>query len=449
MHLPFQKQKLFDSFNALFRSWDQYNRGLRSFAGAILTRVGVSTAAVLDAVIVAWLLGKEGLGLFGLLMAMPAILVLLTELGVSISIPYLVNNRKRDVQRVLGNSLFAGLLVGFLDFFIWMALAPLIQARFLRSLPLSWVMAAGISPLVLILNLDLASTFRALQRYALANVMIILPELVILLSILFMLLLHTLSATVLLPCIIFSQLTTLAFGLFQVGRLGFKPWPIFNRALLSESVSFGIRGQMGNAINLLNYRLDHLILAALTDLGTVGVYVVATKAAEFFKLIPTAVAFILEPKIARKNPREASRLALRLMAPTFLLNLTMIILGYFIGPRLIPLIFSEWSRASLLPFNILLIGWALRGFVGVLSAFNLGQGYPEINTYSVTLGLVVTITLDILLIPRLSVIGAAIASSAAYASSAALVLLFFFLLNKQHLKQLPTPEVKAMTADEA
>jgi O-antigen/teichoic acid export membrane protein len=73
---------------------------------------------------------------------------------------------------------------------------------------------------------------------------------------------------------------------------------------------------------------------------------------------------------------------------------------------------------SLQPFLLLLPGVTGFSLVTVLAAHIAGCGRPSINLVAAGVALVVTLSLDLMLIPRIGVPGAAIASSASYLTSA-------------------------------
>ena len=62
------------------------------------------------------------------------------------------------------------------------------------------------------------------------------------------------------------------------------------------------------------------------------------------------------------------------------------------------------------------------------TAYLLGAGRPGLNSLAQAAGLVVTVTLDLVLIPRIGVMGAAIASCFAYLTTTAMLLVFFRVL---------------------
>jgi O-antigen/teichoic acid export membrane protein len=63
---------------------------------------------------------------------------------------------------------------------------------------------------------------------------------------------------------------------------------------------------------------------------------------------------------------------------------------------------------------VLLAGMLLAGASGVASAYLYGRGSPGLNSIVLGIGLVITVILDLVLIPRFGALGAAAASTAAY-----------------------------------
>lgn len=66
----------------------------------------------------------------------------------------------------------------------------------------------------------------------------------------------------------------------------------------------------------------------------------------------------------------------------------------------------------------------------MVSGFLYGDGRPGLNSLGINTGVVVTVVLDLLLIPRHGAVGAAVASSAAYLTTTAVLLLAFRLVTR-------------------
>jgi Na+-driven multidrug efflux pump len=78
-----------------------------------------------------------------------------------------------------------------------------------------------------------------------------------------------------------------------------------------------------------------------------------------------------------------------------------------------------------LPACILLVGLAGEGVGAVAIAYLYGHGMPGMASTGVGVGVVVTVVLDLLLIPKMGIIGASIASTAAYLCTTMACVAFF------------------------
>jgi O-antigen/teichoic acid export membrane protein len=171
----------------------------------------------------------------------------------------------------------------------------------------------------------------------------------------------------------------------------------------------------------MNLRLDFLLLAALAGPAVVGVYAIASKFAELMRLGPTALNYVLYPRFARIGRAAAAREAPRITRIATLLTLAgtpvMVVLTYVA----LPLLYGTEFRGAVLPGCIILGGLAVEGAAAVSSAYLCGTERPGRNTGAMAAGLVVTVVLDVLLIPSHGAVGAAVASGAAYLTTTAVL----------------------------
>ena len=97
----------------------------------------------------------------------------------------------------------------------------------------------------------------------------------------------------------------------------------------------------------------------------------------------------------------------------------------------LPLIYGKAFDSAIVPAQILIGGLAVEGAAGVVTAFLYGRGRPGLNSIAMGVGVVVTVVLDILLIPSTGAVGAAVASCAAYLTTTAVLLWFFWSLDRR------------------
>jgi O-antigen/teichoic acid export membrane protein len=103
------------------------------------------------------------------------------------------------------------------------------------------------------------------------------------------------------------------------------------------------------------------------------------------------------------------------------------------------LLYGERFRPALGPLLFLLPGVAAYSVVRVLGVDFSSRGRPGTPSVIAGLSLVITVALDLILIPRFGAIGAAAASTVAYSCSGALALLLYVRLTGTPLVELVAP----------
>ena len=203
-----------------------------------------------------------------------------------------------------------------------------------------------------------------------------------------------------------------------VGRLVaigfFRGWGTPSVCVAREVVVFGARGQVGNLLWLVNLRLDFLILGALAGPAVLGVYAVGSKFAELLRLPTTAANYVLYPRFARSERTRADAELRHILPRAVLATMAAAPLLALGAVAILPVLYGDAFQPAVLPACVLLVGLAVEGGAAVASAYLWGVGRPGANSIAMGVGVVLTVALDLLLIPSHGALGAAVASSAAY-----------------------------------
>jgi O-antigen/teichoic acid export membrane protein len=202
-------------------------------------------------------------------------------------------------------------------------------------------------------------------------------------------------------------------GAWNIQRVGTK---------LGPSLSLGLRGMFGNLATFFNYRLDVFVVNYFLDTTQVGLYAVGVLVTEALWQIPQAAALALVPRTARTMDAGATQFTCVVLRQVILISSACGALLALFCPLLIPLIFGARFASS-----IAVIWWLLPGVVAlsaakVISADLAARGKPEYSTSFAFVALVATVVLDFVLIPRMGIRGAALASSVSYTLDSALLL---------------------------
>jgi O-antigen/teichoic acid export membrane protein len=211
-----------------------------------------------------------------------------------------------------------------------------------------------------------------------------------------------------------------------------------DRHTIRSVVGYGLRGQVGGLLSLVSLRLDFLVLAAMAGPAVVGPYAVASKYAELLRLPGLAANWVAYPQLASLSPDVAGRTARRMALPSLVLAALLAAPMLLLAGPVIRGIYGGDFAAAVLPARILVAGGLLSIAAGVATAYLYGRGRPGLNSVVLGFGVVVTVVLDLALIPTWSTVGAAWASTAAYLVSDGLLVLVLL-----RMARVPIPDPSA------
>jgi O-antigen/teichoic acid export membrane protein len=396
----------------------------------VAARIVALLALTAATILVAHAGGPKLLGELTLLRVLPGLAGVLVSCGLPSAAPYFLASREYAALPRLRSTLFALTLAGALAASAcWLILSPVLHSVFFRPWHMGVVLAAAV-PVFSQLWVAAGKAFlQGENDMRAANVAIGAEEAAFLPVYLGLLpFLH--GTALLMTALVGADVLVTAGIAVRLARRGFlRGWQRPDRRLGAEICRYGLRGQVGGMLSLINLRLDVVILGALVGPGTLGVYAVASKYAELLRLPGLAVTYVLYPRLAVRDRAAAGRDVAALMPRAFVLTVLAAIPLAAAVP-LLPLVYGPGFSGAMLPAYILLFGLIGEGVAGLVSAYLYGVGRPGANSIALGVAVVVTVGLDLALIPHYHAVGAAIASAAAYLTSSAALLVCYFAVRK-------------------
>jgi O-antigen/teichoic acid export membrane protein len=179
-------------------------------------------------------------------------------------------------------------------------------------------------------------------------------------------------------------------------------------------LAYGVRAWVGSLSAFLNFRIDQVIMGAISTNTALGIYAVAVNASEVELYLPQSVSNGLLPIIADTSEEERAERTLRVFRLVMIVTLVGAAAAMAAGPFLLPRVFGEAFRPSVGPFLWLVPGGL--GFVAtsIFTAALVGSDAPGRSSLGPFASLVVGVVLDFVLIPSHGATGAAIAATAAF-----------------------------------
>lgn len=361
-------------------------------------------------------LGPAGKGACDLAVLVPSMLALLLSAGLGIANVYHAGSRRFAVGQLSSNSIGWGLLAGTAGIGLYaLAAATGVLAKLVPGVPPSLVVPAALLLPCGVLFPALTGILQGRGRITQVNLLTGGQALFTLAGALLFVVALGLGARGAVFATVLGAGAALLLALPLVRRDGGSLRPARDRTVLRTSLAFGLRGHIGNLLQLMNYRLDVFLVNAFLDPARVGLYGVAVRLAETLWLLPSAIAFVLFTRVASAGRSGDDTLTKRSLWIALAAGALGAIVLIVIGRPLLRLLFSEAFVPSYGALVALLPGVVLLGGAKILANDIAGRGYPHLNSIGSGLALAFTIVLDLVLIPRHGIVGAAAASSIAYA----------------------------------
>lgn len=402
---------------------------LANCSARLLAIVGLTLATVL----VARIGGPSAVGEYALLRMLPGLLGVLCVLGLPGALAFFLAEPRRGLPRLWPTLMAIGAAGAVAGTALWVVASPLLAKVFFPSEP-PWLIATAGATVATQLVLTLGKTaLQGLEDRRGGDVIIAAEELAFLPCFVLPLVtgIHGIAAIIaglgladLVVAVDAWRRVSRRLGWRRLGLAGssYGWWGRPDRILGRQVASYGLRGQVGGLITLLNLRLDVAILGAIAGPAVLGGYAVASKYAELLRLPGTALTWVFYPRLAKLEQGQAALVARRMIRPALAGVAVAAVPIALLASPVMRLLYGESFGPAVTPARVLVAGMVLAGASGIASAYLYGRGTPGLNSLVLGIGLVVTIVLDFSLIPRFGALGAAVASTAVYLSTDALLI---------------------------
>jgi O-antigen/teichoic acid export membrane protein len=404
---------------------------LRDAFITIVSRFGLAILIFGTDIVLARLLGPSAKGRFALVLLFSQLAAVAVGWGMDTALAVVAARDRNDARRGFANAVLWAAVVGGFAVIVaaWLyglptdvrprgPLATLIPnlsaAQFAYAalaLPFELFFAVGLFALLGRARILAYSAIRVLRRGLLLLLVVAVAAVARLsLDVALILNLAALAVTALAIC----------WVAYRDGTFSLRP----SVPLLAEELRFGSRAIVGTIAERLQFRADAFLVNLLVSVRATGIYSVTTGLAETLWYVPNAIAVVMFSR-AVDPTTDAGRIAAVLTRTTLAMTLVTAIPAFLLAPTLVEIIYGEPFREAGFALRWILPGVVLYSVVAVLSRYVVGQGRPGTGTVVLLAGLVINVTANLILVPRLGIEGAALSSSISYAVTALLTLVVF------------------------
>ena len=394
--------------------------------GNVAARVGALACVFGATLMLARNGGPAVVGVYALLHVLPGLVGTVISAGLPVATPYFLAGPDRDDPRLPSTLAAIALAGGTAGAALWIACAPVTGPLVFSDLSRRLVMLAGLAVLSRLIVITAKACSQGSEDLTGSNAIIFVEQFMFLPAYAALWAAGVGGFAAVVGALLLADAMTASLAWTRLVRRRFfgtltRP----SLGLARRVANYGLRGQVGGVMSLLNLRLDFILLSVLTGPAVLGVYAVASKFAELIRILGMALQYVFYPKFARERRAAAVESARRLIPKVALFSAAVLVPLWLAAGFVIPGFYGSDFSSAVTPTRIILFGLLLDGVSGVITGFLYGVGRPGLNSLAMGAGLAATVGLDLLLIPRFEAVGAAIASAVAYTTTAGFLLWFF------------------------
>jgi len=404
-------------------------------SGTFGTRMITLVFGLATGIITARALGPENRGIFSLVAMFPSSLVTLTKFGQGISAVYFIRREKEDPSAVASNLVLIALGTAIGLTLITLALHGVLLDTILRGVPL-WALLTVIPQLpTLLLESHLYGVLQATDRFHVYNARLIAESIITLTGMALALLVFRLDLPGALGVAVAVRLAMTLWVVATIHRGSPLTWR-FDRALFGRMWRYGLKSHAHTIAAHFHFKADIYLVAYFLAPAQVAFYSIAARLAEHLLWFPQSVGMALFPRLAGSHPSEAHRMTAAAVRQTLVLSLVPAALLAGFGRFLLTLWYGAEYEPAAAPLRWVCVGIVMMSLYVLLSRNFTSRNRQGINIFSAYLALGGNLLLNLFLIPRYGIVGAAMATACSY-SAATLLLLVLFVRESR----LPVSEV--------
>jgi O-antigen/teichoic acid export membrane protein len=393
------------------------------------TRGLLMLSGLAASVLMARALGPDGRGVVAAAAALTAVGMQIANVGLPASNVYYVARDPSLMPALIGNSLAVGLLGSGLGCLI----AAAFLAVFSASAPVSGttlaIALAGIplgTTLLLLQNLLLG-----VQRIHALNAVEVGTRLFSLAAIVLLIALGATTPNLVLAASLAATAVGGCWTLFLL-RARRSSWTV-SFELLRTHMGFGLKAFLANLFAFMLLRIDVLMVQDLRGSADTGFYSIAVSMADVLYVLPMVVGMILFPRLSGMgDPLMQWRATRRVAWVTAGILVVAAVTAGIVAHPFVSVLYGNEFLPAVPAFLLLLPGIVTLGTYTVVSRFYASTGLPWFAVYAPGVCAGINILLNLVLIPKVGINGASIASSVCYTLMLA-VSLGYLLFNKRKL----------------
>ncbi|HSG29352.1 MAG TPA: polysaccharide biosynthesis C-terminal domain-containing protein [Candidatus Krumholzibacterium sp.] len=387
---------------------------MKNISMTFATRIALFLVGLVTSVVIVRVLGAEGKGLFSLTVVTAAFIYSLTNLGLGSGSGYFLGRRKIDRELLAGTWLSLSMIIGIAVTLLSIGAVPLFARRLLPDVPPGLITAALLSMPFSIVIYNFQMLSRADSDFRGYNTLELVQPV-------FFLAFIPLAVRMFPDSKVFVSVALFTVSCIAGAVTALTIWsrrtrlrPRWSKDLVGSAVRFGIMGHLTNFLGFLNLRVDMLLVNFFLSAESVGYYSISVMIVEKVWYLPDTLAIVLYPRVAHGTDVDANRQTAAVSKQTVILVGICLLAVLAVARPVVSILYTDLFMPAVAPLLILMPGVFSASLARVMGTDLMARGHPGINMIAGLAALVVNVGCNIVMIPRMGISGAALATTISY-----------------------------------
>lgn len=420
-----------------------FNNILGHFKFTLLRNILNIPIDFLNTIIIARLLGPESNGKYAIIMLFASFLLTASSFSIGSANIYFINSKLEKLKTVYNFNLLFWILATLTNgvLLIISTLTPFdafIESS--QNITLIWLIVSST-----MLQSMLGSLIQSLQLFTSFNSIILLTSITrITINIIYFYTFKNISAEIIIHLYIYTQFIISLITWITLRKHIENSETNFHHIIKygKKSFSFSLKSHANNLVSFINDRLDTYIINIKMGATHTGYYHIGSLLAQRLWVVSDSMSLVVYPILSQLYANETNDKANTTATLGRICLLLTLILAIALSLIIYPFILLAFGEAYLPAANtvLALLPGIVFGSLGRIIANALSAaGQPQINFKISSLSIIISTSLNIILIPHLQSIGAALATSIAWGICTLVWLSVFARINHISIKVLLTP----------
>lgn len=402
----------------------------KSSIQTFIFKVAALFMATVSGIISTRLLGPDGKGLLALALLYPSLFFVFGHLNIGFATVFRIGEKKFKKEEFAGTLFLLFVIFSVALIGIFFSTYAIFQNNLYKNIPF-YFLAIGMLMLPLQIFLYFFSSFlQGIGKIFWFNFVNHLPRLLLPLLVISFWFFYRYTAFegVIINIIIYVLSAILIFIL--IAHFAPQKWKI-NKSLLKQLLTDGSKLHLGTIATFTISRIDQIMIGIMLNVTSLGYYAVATAIAELLWFMSSAVELVLYPKTSEEGLDEAEERIKRSSRIILFLTFCEGIIMALVAKYLILIYGGKIFLPAIIPLIILLPGIILSSHSQIISVLWVKKRWLlSISIFSI-INALLNVLLNLILIPRLGINGAALATTITYS----VIFIFYLFLYRVAIKK--------------